>query len=272
MNKWGYRLVTCLCMLGIGIQLYPFVKQYAARQAMQAEIASFNEKKDSLQTDALYEEMKVYNETIYKQKQSGLVDAFSYSQNPFTFTQFKDHRIGYVKIDKLGLKVPLYMGASYENLNKGVAVLSQTSAPIGGENTNCVIAGHRGGTNGEQLFKHIEKLEKGDEIEVINPWETLRYVVTHKIVIEPHDIEAIKIIPKQDMVTLFSCHPYAINSHRYVVYAQRKGQQKEIEYPEGIEYESSTKEIEKEESIQKIALFVSVLLSVVLILCKRKTK
>ena len=71
MNKWGYRLVICLCMLGIGIQLYPFVKQYAARQAMQAEIASFNEKKDSLQTDALYEEMKVYNETIYKQKQSG---------------------------------------------------------------------------------------------------------------------------------------------------------------------------------------------------------
>ena len=84
---------------------------------------------------------------------------------------------------------------------------------------------------------------------MINPWETLTYVVTHKIVIDPHDIEAIKIIPKQDMVTLFSCHPYAINSHRYVVYAQRKGQQKEIEYPEGIEYESSTKEIEKEESI-----------------------
>ena len=58
MNKWGYRLVICLCMLGIGIQLYPFVKQYAARQAMQAEIVSFKEKKDSLQTDALYEEMK----------------------------------------------------------------------------------------------------------------------------------------------------------------------------------------------------------------------
>lgn len=272
MNKWGYRLMIGLCVLGIGIQLYPFAKQYAAGQAMQAEIASFDEEKESLQTDALYAEMKAYNETIYKQKQSGLVDAFSYSQNPFTFTQSKEHRIGYIRIDKLGLKVPLYMGASYENLNKGVAVLSQTSAPIGGENTNCVIAGHRGGANGEQLFKNIEQLEKGDEIVVINPWESLTYVVTHKIVIEPSDIEAIKIIPKQDMLTLFSCHPYAVNSHRYVVYAQRKGKHEEISYPKGIAYESSIKEIEKEENIQKLALVVSVLLSAVLMICRRKAK
>ena len=93
-------------------------------------------------------------------------------------------------------------------MNKGVAIMSQTSMPIGGENTNCVIAGHRGGYHGEQLFKNIENLAIGDEIRITNPWETLTYFVIKKIVIEPNEIEAVKILPNQDMITLFTCHPY----------------------------------------------------------------
>lgn len=63
------------------------------------------------------------------------------------------------------------------------------------ENTNCVIAGHRGGYHGEQLFKNIENLAIGDEIRITNPWETLTYFVIKKIVIEPNEIEAVKILP-----------------------------------------------------------------------------
>lgn len=239
---------------------------------MQEEIEVFNDEREVLKTDSLYEEMKTYNETIYEQKQSELKDAFSYSQNPFMFDETEDDCIGYLQIDKLQLEVPLYMGASYENLDKGVAVLSQTSAPIGGENTNCVIAGHRGGANGDQKFKYIEKLENGDEIKITNPWETLTYVVTDKIVIEPNDIDAVKIVPEQDMITLFSCHPYLIDTHRYVVYAQRKEQQQTIDYPQGIQYESSTDEIEKEEMIQHLTLIISILLTCILIVLNIKEK
>lgn len=272
MNKWVFRFIMCLCILGIGIQLYPIGKQYATRKVMQDEIKIFKQEREVLNTNELYEEMRAYNETIYAQKQSGLKDAFSYSQNPFIFDQTNDDRIGYLKIDKLQLEVPLYMGASYENLNKGVAVLAQTSAPIGGENTNCVIAGHRGGINGDQKFKYIEELENGDEIKITNPWQTLTYVVTDKIVIRPNDIEAVKIVPEQDMITLFSCHPYPYNTHRYVVYAQRKEQQHKVDYPQGIQYQSSTDDIKKEEIMQNLVLIISVLVTGILIVLRIKEK
>ena len=129
--------------------------------------------------------------------------------------------IGYIKIDAMNIEVPLYIGANEENLRKAAVVLSQTSMPIGGENTNCVIAAHRGGYNGQAMFRDIEVLKQGDIIEITNLWETLQYEVAKCIVITPDDIDAVKIIPGQDMVTLVTCHPYGNNYQRYVVYCTR---------------------------------------------------
>lgn len=222
--------------------------------------------------DTLYEEISSYNETIFQEKQSGLKDIFSYTENPFDLSSFQldDDMIGYIDIPKLNLHTPLYIGANEENMRKGVTVLSQTSMPIGGNNTNCVIAGHRGGYNGAQLFKNIEQLEINDEILVTNPWETIPYVVVKTIVIEPNNIEAIKIIPDQDMITLFTCHPYGLPQQRYVVYAQRKDVQKEIKLPDSEPYESSIEKIEMEKNIRLLALFISVSLTMILIILRVK--
>ena len=200
-------------------------------------------------------------------KQSSLCDAFSYQQNVFNFQSYGiyEDMIGYIKIDAMNIEVPLYIGANEENLRKAAVVLSQTSMPIGGENTNCVIAAHRGGYNGQAMFRDIEVLKQGDIIEITNLWETLQYEVAKCIVITPDDIDAVKIIPGQDMVTLVTCHPYGNNYQRYVVYCTRVQDdgaadgksltQAAQEIPfDGIDYESSSEQIQMEVMMNRIGL------------------
>lgn len=270
MSKWLNRFIVVLCILGIGVQIYPKYSCYETKKIQEKEIEEFDQsKKDDL---SLYTNMESYNQRIFQENQIGLKDAWSYTQNEFDLSSLNldQNMFGYVDIPKLGVHSPLYIGASYENLNKGVSVLSQTSMPIGGENTNCVIAGHRGGYNGELFFKDIEQLENGDKIQIINPWDTLTYEVVKSIVIYPNDIDAVKIIEGQDMITLFTCHPYGVDTHRYVVYAQREETNEEVQLPEGIKYNSSKKEIRYEEIVSYCVLFTSVLFLVIILLFQWK--
>lgn len=92
--------------------------------------------------------------------------------------------------------------------------------PIGGINTNCVIAGHRG-WNGARYFLDIETLSVGDRVFIDNLWETLEYSVSEIKIINPDDIDAVKIQDGKDMVTLFTCHPYWDSTYRYAVFCTR---------------------------------------------------
>ena len=97
---------------------------------------------------------------------------------------------------------------------------NETSYSIGGENTNCVLAAHRGSSRAA-MFRDIEKLEIGDEIYIQNFRETLTYRVAELRVISPTDVQELLIQPGRDLVTLITCHPYRHNYQRYVVYCER---------------------------------------------------
>lgn len=126
-----------------------------------------------------------------------------------------------VTISATALNMPVYLGASDAHLAAGAAVLGNTSAPIGGDDTNCVIAGHRG-WKGADYFRHIDRLAVGDEVRITNLWETLIYAVTDIEIIQPHEIEKIKILQDRDLLTLVTCHPYASGGRqRYLVYCER---------------------------------------------------
>lgn len=127
---------------------------------------------------------------------------------------------GSVEIPRMGVELPLYLGANEENMRLGAAHLSQTSLPIGGENTNCVIAAHRGYAMAA-MFRDIEAMQEGDEVIVTNLWETLTYQVVETKVILPSDTEEVLIREGRDLVTLITCHPYGHNYQRYVVYCER---------------------------------------------------
>ena len=93
--------------------------------------------------------------------------------------------------------------------------------PIGGDNTNCVIAGHRG-WRGADYFRHIDRLHVGDTVTLTNLWETLTYTVADIQIIQPHEVDKIKIQQSRDLLTLLTCHPYAGGGRqRYVVYCER---------------------------------------------------
>lgn len=178
-------------------------------------------KETDISNDKLYQEIITYNSSIFENGQSGFKDAWSYEQSPISLEGLSDGKFGYIQIPAMDVTLPLYVGASDSNMAKGAVILGQTSIPVGGENTNSVIAGHRGWSTGN-FFLDIEEISVGDMIYITNPWQTLAYCVKSIDVIDPYDSDAVKIQEGRDMVTLATCHPYmSRGKYRYVVYCDR---------------------------------------------------
>lgn len=187
---------------------------------VEADSSETGRKSETDDNHALLEQYQAYNRQIYADHQSGLTDAWSYEQTPFSSG---DALFGTIEIPAMDVTLPLYLGATTEHLADGAAVLGQTSVPIGGTNTNAVIAGHRG-YRGAPYFREIEKLKLGDTVTIENPWATLTYTVSEIRVIRPDDLNAILIQEGRDMIALVTCHPYRSGGkYRYVVYCDRSG-------------------------------------------------
>lgn len=171
----------------------------------------------------LLEAMQVYNQRIWEEKQEGLCDPWSYQQPSFTLGDYglEGEVFGVIAIPSLELELPLYLGATYQHMADGAAHLSQTSLPIGGNNTNCVIAGHRG-WGGASYFRYITELQPGDEVIITNLWGDMIYTVTDIQIIAPNDVDQILIQEGRDMITLLTCHPYASGGkQRFIVFCER---------------------------------------------------
>lgn len=249
-----FRKLLGIGLLALGSFLFfaPDVSTLVQKREAQKEIRSFQTKYQKSEKGKTYEKVMIYNQTIYRRDQSGLKDAWSYETVPVSLHGIKGC-FGYLKIPKIEVKLPLYLGASKEHMKKGAAILGQTSLPIGGENTNCVIAGHRG-FQGIPYFREIEKLKINDKVFVTNPWKTLTYRVETIKVIKPSDVEEIKIQSGKDMVTLLTCHPYRTHGkYRYVVYCVRdRGQNlKTVEISsKGDPFKSSKWDIQRERMLR----------------------
>lgn len=236
MKRTIRRLLTVLLALaGIGLVLYPNVRRLAAGWQSAARIGEVQSLREETQTagaasaaqqeeeDPLYREMQAYNRQIFADRQTGLRDAWSYEEPPFDLSEYglaEDDAVGYLTIDAMDLELPLYLGASRDHLARGAAVLGNTSMPIGGADTNCVIAGHRG-WQGIPMFLEIENLQPGDLVRLDTLWETLWYEVSETRIISPDEIDAVKIQAGEDLLTLVTCHPYPHNYQRYLVYCRR---------------------------------------------------
>lgn len=214
-----------LLLTGILVFLYPYICQYLYKQEAQNMINGFSsrmERKNKKDWDWLYQLMVQYNKDLYKNGQKNLVDAFSYQQVDFSLKKFgfNEEMIGYLSIPQMDIRLPVYLGATQENMRKGATHLTQTSLPVGGKNTNAVIAAHRGMSTAA-MFRDIEKLQIGNKITLTNFRETLTYQVAEIKVIHPNEIDQILIQKGRDLLTLITCHPYRYNYQRYVVYCER---------------------------------------------------
>lgn len=257
-SKWESCFVLFMLMLfltGLFLALYPYIQGAVVDRRMNWEAEDFlsrvvgdpegsvpnivilptaPEAEETRQYPELWDAMSAYNQRIFGEGQSSLASSGAYQASAFTLVDhgLPDETFGVISIPKLELEMPLYLGATDENMASGAAVLSETSIPIGGTNTNAVIAGHRG-WGGASYFRYITELTTGDEVIITNLWETLHYQVVGTKIIEPHEIENILIQPRRDMITLLTCHPYASGGkQRYLVYCERisESENKEVSY------------------------------------------
>lgn len=132
----------------------------------------------------------------------------------------EDGVFGYLDVPRIGERLPLYLGATRENLRDGVAQIAGTSLPLGGEGTHSVIAGHRG-WYGLLLFRHLDELQAGDLFSIHVFGRVLTYRVTGREVILPSQTEHLGVEPGNDLVTLLTCTPYGSATHRLLVRGER---------------------------------------------------
>lgn len=244
-------LAVLLLLFGGGVTLYPFLNglwvEYTMHKDSEEFLLLLEETPEESQGETTYViagepgaadsaeplppaehtqlwlDMKAYNEAIFREGQEGLSDPAAYETPSFRLSDYglNSEVFGVLSIPRLELRMPIYLGATKENMANGAAVMGQTSLPIGGENTNCVLAGHRG-WNGAAYFLYVDRLIPGDTVTVTNLWETLNYKVSDIKVISPNDVEAIHIRPNRELLTLLTCHPPASGGkQRYLVFCER---------------------------------------------------
>ena len=128
--------------------------------------------------------------------------------------------MAYIEIPSIGVSLPIYHGTEESTLKKAVGHMEWTSLPVGGESTHCAISGHRGLPSSE-LLTNIDHMEKGDVFYIHVLGDTLKYRVDKISVVLPDEMDEVLISESKDYVTLVTCTPYGINSHRLLVRGAR---------------------------------------------------
>ncbi len=214
-------------IVGTGIFLYPSISNYFAEKNHVEAIRNYDKIVVGIGEDSLKEEKEkaqTYNENL-----SGdpVHDPFVFGSGYALPENYKevlnisgDGIMCYIQIPKISVDLPIYHGTSEEVLEKGVGHIQNTSVPIGGNSTHSVLTGHTGLPNAE-LFTRLDELVVGDifYIHVLN--DILTYKVYEIKVVLPDNIDELRITSGEDLVTLVTCTPYGVNSHRLLVKAKR---------------------------------------------------
>ena len=226
------RVIFCVIIFitGLGIASYPFISNMVAQRHASQVVKDYEtnvEEMDEEKIDAMKEAAKKYNEQL-----SNVVSVDDENENNEQGESYADllnigESLGYITIPKIDVNLPIYNGTSQDVLTKGIGHMEQSSYPLGGVSTHCVLTGHRG-LPSAVLFTDLDKLEIGDEFYLHVLDEILAYKVDQIKVVEPNESGDLEIIDGKDYCTLVTCTPYAINSHRLLVRGERteyKGEQ-----------------------------------------------
>ena len=221
--KKNWKIIL-IFILGLLIATYPIISNYYYTIDNNNQIAEFNEAVAEMPSKEVLERIelaKAYNDTL---DPSRLADPYTEREkkgveNYARMLEVRE-KIGYVDIPKIGQQIPVYAGTSEDILQHACGHLEGTSLPIGGKDTHAVITAHRGLPQ-VKLFRDLDKMEVGDLFFFTNVKETLAYKVDQILVVEPWDFEPVLVVEGKDLMTLLTCTPYMINSHRLLVRGHR---------------------------------------------------
>lgn len=225
MKKTLNVCIIFLFIIGSAVLLYPTISSFITGREQSVVVRDYNESvksRQQIENEKELEKANIYNQTLGKMI---IKDPFAANENKDGEKKYQELLdiegvMGYIEVPKIKLQLPIYHGTSEEVLEKGIGHLYGSSLPVGGSSTNTVLTGHRGLPKAT-LFTDLDKIEKGDKIYIHVLDETLAYEVKTIKVIEPYELDDLKIKSGQDLVTLFTCTPYGINSHRLVIQGER---------------------------------------------------
>lgn len=216
-----------LFLVGLSILLYPSVSsawnRYRANKLITEYSSSVAADTGQNQIDAMWQAAEEYNAQI---EQESVPDAFSIRDGK-TDKKYEsllnlngDGMIGSVEIPVIDVNVPIYHYTTEKTLEKGAGHLFGSSLPVGGAGTHCIISAHRG-LPSAKLFTDLNLVKEGDVFYLHVLGETLAYEVDQILTVLPDQTESLAITPGEDYVTLVTCTPYAVNTHRLLVRGHR---------------------------------------------------
>ena len=233
----GFRPGKLLFLLGLLIFAYPVISNYVYQRTADTVNNDFDEAVAQIDDTKIQENLTLaYAYNVFLSETTGnirLEDPYTQEEKEAGLAEYArmleiNEQMGHVQIPKIGLDAPIYAGTSEAVLQKGIGHMEGTSLPVGGESTHSVITGHRGLPSAE-LFTKLDELEIGDKFYIKYIGGTLAYEVDQIKVVEPTDFSQITIEEGQDYLTLLTCTPYMVNSHRLLVRGHR------TEYVEAIQ-------------------------------------
>lgn len=211
-------ILVIVFIIGLSVMLYPAISDYWNSRTQSRAIATYHETVGTMsgeECEEMFEAAEEYNRRLLDvtapfvnyDEVEGYEDILDVSGTGI---------MGYVTIEKIKVELPIYHGVEDSTLQVAAGHLPGSSLPIGGKGTHSVISAHRG-LPSARLFTRLDEMEEGDTFTVTVLNRTMTYRVDQILVVEPHEIRELQIDPTEDYVTLMTCTPYGINSHRLLV-------------------------------------------------------
>lgn len=275
-------LTIVLVLMGIGIMAYPIVaSRYAdsVRSEVHTQYEKIIENTNESELAEIRESARTYNQQLFARDIS-VLDVTSNGYFEEMNIPGMNGVMGYIHIPRLAVVLPIYHGVGNDALSAGCGHMPQSSLPVGGANTHAVISAHTGMASGA-MFTDIELLKPGDifQLEVLGERLTYEIQCNEDIkVVLPTEVDTIQIRPDEDLLTLVTCTPYGVNTHRLLVTGHR------ISTPEGQEDVSKVPDTQEKklESVwsteywhsMRMGVYIvigMIAVSVIILLIKRKS-
>jgi LPXTG-site transpeptidase (sortase) family protein len=261
-------LIILAFLLGLAIFIYPTLSDYIARRNVTRGAETYEKQITQLSAEAIqkmWEEARAYNDSL---SGNPVPDPFISGsgrvlpENYLSVLDIGDGIMGYVDIPSIKVYLPIYHGISDKVLEQGVGHIEQTSLPIGGIGNLSVLTAHTGFA-GAEMFNRLVEMKTGDIFMIYVLDETFTYEVDDIRIILPEEIESLLPVQGEDYVTLVTCTPYGVNSHRLLVRGSRI---ENIEHTEG-----EVQEMEFQHRVLWV-IGLTVFLFIVLLFWKRKRR
>lgn len=215
-------ILILIFLVGLSVLLYPAVSDWWNSKVQTRAIVDYDNALSNMSEadyEAEFAAADAYNASL-REISMPLINYSEVSGYDDILNVTGNGMIGYIAIDKINVKLPIYHGTSEDILNVAVGNLPGSSLPVGGESTHAVLSAHRG-LPSAKLFSDLDKLKERDTFTITVLNRLLTYEVDHISIVEPDKIEDLYIEEGKDYCTLLTCTPYGINTHRLLVRGHR---------------------------------------------------